>query len=590
MAPKIKISDLKQKEFFYPTFPKLIPNLFTKYDAPVKPYKSKFIFLQDEWCYDPKKLKKKDWPRYFLYTIYEIWFQFFSFSIHFYEKDKIEKLMDYAVLLLDDLINKKKIIPTRNLFSKMFKACGRNELSSYLKQILTLANKLYKKSGTAIFHNAYLNGLYTLVDSDLSGTTLSVTYSVFNDLNTKRNILEELTSQNMDYYSYFDNILFLTEKYCPYCTKNVEKIKFISMEELLAGFNQEINKLDSICPNCLTVVTSNIYYLNKNSKKLKLQQFQLLKPFKLINEIDNMIKDFGEYFCYLENIFDNQKIVLIYLNIIFYFKLFDLPLFVLCIERDKTKFEENIIKEIEENIIRLKEKKSKSSDKTRDNSPDKSVSGIGLDTEDTSTTISGKSNSSIGKSYIENELWKDIYIKNKDKFKLTGDKIGTENKTNLSRRIKYMKLVLSDTTSYFVSSYREKIRDYLENSDYKSDIKDKELNGKNPFKQIHKMRPQSVDRKKYQGFSSEDYFKKKSEKNCYYNNYRSSAFDAIINENEQAKENAIRQSEQKEMPIGFNPINQLNDPNKIKSSKGIKNIFSNIFSGKTKPKINPSNK
>ena len=587
-APEIKITDLKNKEYFYPTFPRLDPNLFTKYDAPVKPYKSKFIFLQDEWCYDPKKLKKKDWPRYFLYIIYEIWFQFFSFSIHFYEKEKIEKLMDYAVLLLDDLINKKKIIPARNLFSKMFKACGRNELSSYLKQILTLTNKLYKKSGTTIFQNAYLNGLYTLADSDLSGSTLSVTFSVFNDLNTKRNILEEITSQNIDYYSYFDNILFLTEKYCPYCTKNVEKIKFITMEELLAGFNQEMNKFDSICPNCLTVVPSNIYYLNKNSKNIKLQQFQLLKPFKLIDEVDNMIKNFGEYFCYLDNIFDNQRMVLIYLNIIFYFKLFDLPLFVLCIERDKTKFKENIIKEIEDNTIRLKEKKSKLANKSRDNSPDKSLSGLGIETEDNSTTISGKSNSSVGKSFIENELWKDIYLKNKEKFKLTGDKIGTENKSNLSKRIKYMKSVLSDITSYFVSSYKEQLREYLENSDYKSDMKnkDKELNDKNPFKQNLKVRPQSVDRKKYQGFSSEDYFKKKNESN-YYKNYISNAFDAIINENIQAKEKSLRQSEQKDIPEGFNQINQLNDPNKGKSSKGIKNIFSNIFSGKNKTKFNP---
>ena len=580
MAPQIKTQDLKKKEFFYPTFPKLDPNLFSKYSAPVKPYKSKFIFLQDEWCYNPNKLKKYDWPKYFLYSIYEIWFQFFSFSIHFYEKAKIEKLMDYAILLLEDLIKRKKIFPARNLFSKMFKACGRNELSSYLKQILTLANKLYKKSATTIFQNAYLNGLYTLVDSELiNGSTLSYTYSVLNDINSKRKIYDYIINQNIDYYTYFDNILFLTQNYCPYCSKNIEKIKFISMEELLAGFDPDATKKDTICPNCLTVLSSSMYYLNKNSKKVELKRFTLLKPFVLMNKVDEMIKNYGEYFCYLENISENPKILIIYLNIMFYFKLFDLPLFVLCIERDKTKFEQNIIKEIEENIIRIKEKKSKQGDKSRDTSPEKSLSGIGFDTEDISTTISGKSNSSVGKSYIENELWKDIFLKNKEKVKLTGDKIGTVNKSTLSKRIKYMKSVLSDITSFFVSSYREKLKEYLENSDYKNEIKDKELSDNNPFKQIHKMRPQSVDKKKYQGFSSDEYFKKKNE-NPFYNQYRSSAFDAIINENKKSNENIIRQSEQKEMPEGFNQINQLNFPKQEKSSKGIKNIFSNFFSSK----------
>ena len=589
MAPKIKIDDLKGKEFFYPKFPKLDPNLTMKYEAPIKPYKSKFIFQKDEWCYEPTKLKKSDWPRYFLYLIYEIWYQFFSFSIHFYEKAKIEQLMDFSVFLLEDLIKKKKIIPTRNLFSKMFKACGRNELSSYLKQILTLANKLYKKSGTSIFQNAYLNGLYTIVDSGTStNSNLSLSYSVLGDNNIKRNILDEIASHNIDYYSYFDNYLFLTEKYCPFCTKNIEKIKFISMEELLAGFNQNINKLDSICPNCLTVISSDVYYLNKNSKDASIQKFQLLAPTRLMIEIDEMIRIYGEYFFYLENLSDNNKVILLYLNTIFYFKLFDLPLFVLCIERDKTKFQENILKEIQENIHRkniLKEKRSKSPDKkrTREKTPEKSLSDVGSTTDDNTTIVSTKSNSSVGRSNIEYELWKDLYLKNKDKIKLTGDKIGTENKSDLSKRIKYMKLVLTDITSYFVNSYKEKLKEYLENLECKNEIKEDEKEkdkSENPFKSIHHNRPQSVDKTKYQGLSSEDYFKNNNNlnNNKYYNNYRSSAFDAIIKENEKEEENIInRQTEKINIPEGFNQINQLNDPN-AKSSKGLRDKIKSIFS------------
>ena len=497
--------------------------------------------------------------------------------------------MDFSVFLLEDLIKKKKIIPTRNLFSKMFKACGRNELSSYLKQILTLANKLYKKSGTSIFQNAYLNGLYTIVDSGTStNSNLSLSYSVFGDNNIKRNILDEIASHNIDYYSYFDNYLFLTEKYCPFCTKNIEKIKFISMEELLAGFNQNINKLDSICPNCLTVISSDVYYLNKNSKDASIQKFQLLAPTRLMIEIDEMIRIYGEYFFYLENLSDNNKVILLYLNTIFYFKLFDLPLFVLCIERDKTKFQENILKEIQENIHRkniLKEKRSKSPDKkrTREKTPEKSLSDVGNTTDDNTTIVSTKSNSSVGRSNIEYELWKDLYLKNKDKIKLTGDKIGTENKSDLSKRIKYMKLVLTDITSYFVNSYKEKLKEYLENLECKNEIKEDEKEkdkSENPFKSIHLNRPQSVDKTKYQGLSSEDYFKNNNNlnNNKYYNNYRSSAFDAIIKENEKEEENIInRQTEKINIPEGFNQINQLNDPN-AKSSKGLRDKIKSIFS------------
>ena len=589
LAPTIKIDDLKGKEFFYPTFPKLNPSLFTRYEAPIKPYKSKFIFQKDEWCYDQSKLKKKDWPRYLLYSIYEIWYQFFSFSIHFYEKAKIEQLMDFAVFLLEDLIHKKKIIPTRNLFSKMFKACGRNELSSYLKKILSLANKLYKKSGTSIFQNAYLNGLYTLVDTESNnGYNLSVSFSRFNDNNNTRiNIIDTL--ETLDYYSFFDSIIFLTEKYCPYCTKNIDKIKFITMEELLAGFNQNLNNYDSICPNCLNAVSSNIYYLNRNDKKICVQKFQLLKPNRLMNEIDEMIKSSGELFFYIENFTDNNKIFLLYINIIFYFKLFDLPLFVLCIERDKTKFQDNILREIKDNINRkniVKEKRSKSPDKklTRDTSQDFST------TEDNSTVISGKSNSSIGKSGSEYELWRDLFLKNKDKVKLTGDKIGTESKSVLYKRIKYMKDVLSDITSYFVSSYKEKLNEKLENSEYdKNEIKDEKDNNikENPFKPIHKTKTDSVDKTRFQGLSSDEYFKNKNNNeinNDYYNNYRSSAFNAIINENMKEDENNIHRKSEKIIPQpGINQINQLNDTNSFKSSKGFSNKIKGIFSGNFKP-------
>ena len=627
LAPKIKIDDLNGKNYFHSTFPKLDPNLYIIYEEPAKPYKSKFIFLKDEWCYDPSKLKKKDWPKYFLYLIYEIWYNFFSFSIHFYQKTQIEPLMDYAIFLLKDLIEKKKITPTRNLFSKMFKACGRNELNSYLKQVLFLANKVYKKSGSSLFQNAYLNGLYALTENIGSNNALilSLTNSIFNATAAKQNIVDDITSHNIDYYTYFDKFIFLTVKYCPYCTKNIQKIKFISMEELLAGFNKNFDKLDSICPNCLNVISSNIYYLNKNDTKLEIKTFQLITPFKLINEIDKINKINGEHTFYLQNKFENNKIIDIYINIIFYFKLFDLPLFVLYIENDNKKFEDYILKEIEENNFRKNTPQKKSSKKGVSpdkhskrldlSSENKTTSGIG-GTTDSLSMISGKTGSNIGISYLENELWKEIYLKNQNNIKLTGDKIGTEDRSHLMLRIKDMKSVLSEITSYFVSSFKEKLEEHLIEIGFNSEIKEKEsinlnfssinndnnndVDNESPFKieteekknKIHKNRPQSVDWKRYGAYSSDNYNKSNNNRpNSIIPNYESNAFDAITKENREGNLNSISNKRQSlKLPAGFNQIGQLKDPNDEKSKvfgQSIKKLFS--FKKKGKPNNNNNN-
>ena len=331
LAPSIIVDNIVQ-EYYH--FPKLDPKYYIKYEAPLRPYKSKFIFQKDEWCYNLLKLKKKEWPKYFLYLIYEIWYNFFSYSIHFYEKERSKELMNYAIFLLEDLIQ-KKIIPTRNLFSKLFKACGRNQLSSYTKTVLSLVNSVYKKSSSVLFQNAYLNGYYALtgINSNTNNSiNISLTHSIFNVSNIRTIIMDNKKAQNIDFYKNIDDYIFLTENYCPYCTTNIQKIQFISIEELLAGFNKDINKKDSICPNCHNLITPYIYYLNMKEKKIDIKRFELLTPYKIINEIDEINKKFGEYYFYLnnkDNTMDN-----IYKNIIFYFKLFDLPLFVLSIESD----------------------------------------------------------------------------------------------------------------------------------------------------------------------------------------------------------------------------------------------------------------
>ena len=609
MVGNIKIDDLNKKEFFYSTFPKLKPSLFIHSQAPIKPYKSKFIFQKDEWCYNPLNLKKKDWPKYFLYLIYEIWYNFFSISIHLYEKEKRRSLMDYALFLLDDLIKEKKIKPTRNLFSKLFKACGRNDLSSYTKRILSLANHVYSKSGLVLFQNEYLNGFYALAGYENAhvSSVFNLTNSVFTV--AKQNILDDINSNNL--YNFEDDI-FLTEKYCPFCTTNINKIKLISIEEILSGFSKKINILDTICPNCMTAITPEIYYLNKNDKQLNVKKFNLLTPFKIINEIDNNNQKFGEFYFYLNNKPDNYMMDDVYKSIVFYFKLFDLPLFVLYIIKDEKIFEKNILKEIEDNILRktpIKRKGAKNpvspNKHSRAKSPDahldiseenKSTSGITTITGDSFSAISGKSDKSSG-SILEKELWKDIVNKNKDKIKLTGDKICTENRSDLLKRIKYMKSVMSNITAYFVSSFKEKLEEFLVNGGFYSDIKENESistktntenNDENPFHEknkIHKGRPQSCDRKKYEVYGNNN----KNDDNKYLN-YNNNAFDAIIQENREDNTNDNHNKRKSiKIPIGFNQIKQLNDPNDIRS-RGFGSTIKKIFSFGTKKHNNNINK
>ena len=484
LASKIKIDDLNNQDFFYPIF-KLDPKLFIHSEIPKKPYRSKFICTKDEWCYAPKKLKKKDWPKYNLYIIYEIWYTFFSFVLHFYEKEQIIVLMDYALFLLEDLIKKKSISPTRNLFAKMFKVCGRNQLSNYVKKILFLANKVYKnsRSNNNLFHNVYLNGLYSLTENIGSNNvlTMSLGSSIMNETLVKQAITEEISSNDIDIESLYNDIIFLTAKFCPYCTKDINKIQFISIEEILAGFSRDSSKNHTICPNCLAKVDPTFYYVDKKIGTSKINEFKLMSVMRLKEEIDEICRQFGEIYFYQNFLINANKFSNIYINIIFYFKIFDLPLFVLYVETDTKKFEKNIKREIIKNASRKKDVRRKETNTNIKTvlslSPTKSPSKSNrLDTStehrsgEGASTITTKSNNSEI-SLLELDIWRNLIIKQQKIEKLTGDKIGTEDRSDMMSRIKDMKSVLSNIITFFVQYYKEKLDAFLYNREMTEESK-----------------------------------------------------------------------------------------------------------------------
>ena len=472
ILPEIYIKDLKGQTFYYKIFPtKLTNSLYISFEKPKKPFKSKFQKYIDEWCYQINKIKKKDWPKYLLYLIYEIWFHFFSFIIHFYGDNESILLMNYSLFLLEDLIDNKKIIPTRNLFCKLFKSCGRDVLSIFVKKILLLVNKIYKNSKYSnIFHNSYLSGLYSLTESLGPNSTIALpsTNSYLNITAIRTNILNEICSDDNDTKTIIENYLFIDSKICPNCIINKKKLKKINPMLILAGFNFDENKSYIICPECLAKIEPYIYYLKKSKPNLKTYRFKLIPPHKLIRDIDELINREGEIFFYKRIKADNLAYFLnLYLSIIFYFQLFDLPLFVLYIPKNNyINLINELNEEIQNNKLRKMTKKEKKksgksispdrANKSREKSLD-NKSGISGDLTD----VSRKSTFS-NVSELENEIWQNIQINSKnDEIYYSNEKINSNEKNEYLSRIKDMKNIFTGIIQYFISNNKEKMEIFL---------------------------------------------------------------------------------------------------------------------------------
>jgi hypothetical protein len=432
--------------------------LYIQIEKPKKPFKSKFIKYQDEWCFDIFKLKKREWPHYLLYIIYEIWFQFFSFTIHFYSDEESKILLDYSVFLLEDLCDNKKIVPTRCLFSKIFKSCGRSVLNDYVKKILDLVNKTYKNTKYKnLFCNSYLSGLYALTENIGTNATLTLgsANSYLNITAIRTTILNEMYIDNYDNRNFIDNIIFINSKICSNCVLNKNKLYKINVEKILAGFSLNKENPYIICPECLSKIEPYIYYLEKSKNNLKPHSFKLYHPQKLLDEVDDLINQKGEIFFY-KNLEENPNIDL-YLSIIFYFKLFDLPLITLY--RPKIKGN-NIINDFSEQLeLNKSRKKNKRASKIDKNKRQKSISPDRVSKSpdkslDKQSYISGENTDYSRKSTLSNiselesEIWKNI--KNNLSNKINYNKINVEERNEFYGRVKDMKLVLGKYVQYFI--------------------------------------------------------------------------------------------------------------------------------------------
>ena len=479
-APEIDISDLRGKKFNYPEFPNLDANLFLKYEAPKIPYKSKFMYAKDEWCYSPEKLKKKEWPKYFLYLIYDIWFTFFSFVLNIYEDNQSIIMMDYALFLVEYLNDYLKISPSRNLFSKIIKACARNALNPFVKQLLNIVKNINKSKSrfNSLFHNEYLNGLYFLTENvNTEILRDSITNSTMFKNTMRASVVREMKKTDNNIENRLKNIIFMTYNLCENCLNKMGVVKCVSFEEILAGFvmkNKE--EINSICSNCLNLFEPKIYFIEKNQENLDLKEITFLSPMKLVELIDNIIKEKGEISFYRENEWSD-----VYWNIVFYFQLFDLPTCVLYVQNNMDKFEKlkNILKENKKRkLAKEKEKKQKINffqkfNKTNKIKETESLSNVSTDNTNLSKiNTSDLSFMSVGKqgffSSTENDIWTRYQLKKqygKKEIKNISNEKSKEDKNEVISKIVEMRNFFKNIMIYFCQSSQEQLKIFLEKYD-----------------------------------------------------------------------------------------------------------------------------
>ena len=603
VLPEIEIKDLNGKVFYHDHFPEKLENsLYIKTKKIKKTFKSKFMKFEDEWCYNINKLKKKDYPKYILYLIYEIWFNFFSYIIHFYNNKESSLLMDYAISLLKDLYDNKKITPTRSLLSKIFKSCCRKNLSQYLKEILKFANKIYKNSKFSnIFHNSYLSGLYALTENIGTNNTITLASanSYLNITAIRATILNEICSNNYDTRNVIDNIIFLNSKICPNC-----KYKIIP-ELILAGINSHKNKSYIICPKCYIKVEPYLFYLNKSQSTLSVHKFKLIPIYELIVQIDILI---GEISFYKK--FESELMVDIYFSTVFYFELFDLPLFVLY--TPKSNIINIISQEMQANLLRKSAKRfSKKSTKSispdrasiRSKSPD-NKSGISGDISDISRNITV-----TNMSNLEEEIWKNIICGTRKDEILLEDKINSNEKAEFSGKYKEIKNFLGNIIQFFKLASKEKLEIFLNQIEAKQEKAidfgiQKENEIKKHMKRISNENVTEFNyiktdmKEKYGQIYEEkdDQVKRRNIKMNDLNINNIKKKEQVEEENQYKLEENQNNMENQDIntSMSFSGIIEMKEEEKIKNNKNtpnrenkiISNVNNNIFSSEDKSNLN----
>lgn len=476
---EIKIDDLKGQSFFYKTFPNLDSKLYIQSEIPRPVYHSRFVYTRDEWCFDPAKLSNKDWGRFLMYTIYEIWFTFFSFVIHFYDDKKSYLLMEYAMSLIDDLINRKKIQPSKNLFTKLIKSCGRKSLNVFVKPLLNLVSSSNTKNINALFHNAFMNGLYAMTEN-IGSSTFSMNNSLVNSSQIRQSVIAEVfdsvTTENLE-NKLIKNI-FLSYELCPYCLKHKKNPKKIIIEEIFGGFSRGKSDYSSLCPSCLNKIFPKLYFVNEDQLNLDTETANFLSPLVLVKEVDNIIKNHGEKYFYQEDLYKDKYHRHIFWNIAFYFQVFDLPLCVMYVQNNEERFLKMETFLEESKARRIQPKKASTASRIMNKSADNNVNNIQNETMSKKYSSTSNDLQSVScRSGVNNlpkyekELWKGIQSRierttSSSMMSKYHDKNPNEDRGEVNARIYDIKQILSRIIDNFVVTMKSRLEKFLNKVEY----------------------------------------------------------------------------------------------------------------------------
>ena len=238
-------------------------------------------------------------------------------------------------------MKKKKITPSKNLFTKVIKSCARASLSQYVKPLNKLVNLINKKKNnySSLFYNAFLNGFFVMSDNINKQQFQNISNSLLNKsiMQNVINLLKEKDDRAIE--ELINKSIFLSYELCPFCLKYKENPKKINIEEILAGFSRGKSDFKSTCPKCLNKIFPKLYYISEDQTNLEPKTAKFFSPLVLVKEVDNIIKNNTDYYFYTSDFYNDKYQRDIFWNLNFYFQLLDLPVCVLYIEKRPEKLE-----------------------------------------------------------------------------------------------------------------------------------------------------------------------------------------------------------------------------------------------------------
>lgn len=303
--------------------------------------------------------------------------------------------MDYAIFLIEDLKSeRKKIMPTRSLYTKLIRSCCRESLEGYVNTIFSLMPQSYKINNP-LYYSAFLNGLY----DDYSQMKDKSSNSINNlEINVDLTLQERISflykrkatfhpvNNNTNETNYTKNVhylvnssIFIPFEFCTNCMKknvdnkensknfytqstpnfNFNKVKKLNYVDIISGFNRSTDANYSVCKNCYFKINPKLYIIFENQINMdNVQIINLISPLKLLNDIDNIIKNNGEKYFFISDYHNHPQNKEIFWNILFYFQLLNLPTIVMTLQPDFIKLRTKV-EEMTSDMLKLKKSSEK---------------------------------------------------------------------------------------------------------------------------------------------------------------------------------------------------------------------------------------